>query len=88
MFTPGALTSGFRTSGVIELGPLDEKYAIVGAADLRITVSLASICTLGSLANAPALNIHVIQNVHMDAIDIYPLIINHTWEIQPDNASF
>ncbi|CAN6482124.1 unnamed protein product [Victoria cruziana] len=30
MFTPGAITSGFRISGVMELGPREEKRAITG----------------------------------------------------------
>lgn len=36
-------------SGEIELGPLEEKYATVGAGILPIIVSLGAISTLGSL---------------------------------------
>ena len=43
-------TDTLRISGVSELGPLEEKYATLGAGgDFPITVLLASICTTGFL---------------------------------------
>lgn len=39
----------FRTSGDTELGPLEEKYATVGAAVFLITVLLGDIWIVGSL---------------------------------------
>lgn len=40
-----------RISGASELGPLEEKYATLGAGDLPMTVLLASICTTGFLCS-------------------------------------
>jgi hypothetical protein len=43
MFTPGAMTSGLRSSGANRYGPRDEKLATIGARFSLMTVSQAKL---------------------------------------------
>lgn len=52
MFSLKATLGTLRISGVSEFGPLEEKYATLGAGAFPITVLLASICTTGFLCSS------------------------------------